>query len=206
MNTAHKKIILIGGAPGVGKTYLAKKLGKEFKLPWISTDTIREQMRKNITRPEDFPHLFRFQMENPVDYLTHHAPEEIVDHINLENGHVWKGVSEFIEEGSFGDSYIIEGIAIQPEQIYKLMKYNNQLKPIFLLDYDVARLRDVIYTRGLWDAAFKYPDNVKEKELAWVVAFNDLIANECAKYRLPTVEMSADSDKYIAEVKELIYA
>ena len=200
----EKKIILIGGAPTVGKTYLAKKLGKELRLPWISTDTIREQMRKTITRQEDAPHLFNFQVADPVEYLNAHTPEEIIKHINLENTHVWKGVTEFIEEGSFGDSYIIEGMAILPEQVAKLKKYNNHLKPIFLIDHDADRLRDVIYTRGLWDAAYKYSDSVKEKELAWVVKFNAWIEDECKKYKLSTVEMTADSDKYIEQVKNLI--
>ena len=43
------KVILIGGAPTVGKSYLGRKLAEELKLPWISTDTIREMMRKLIT-------------------------------------------------------------------------------------------------------------------------------------------------------------
>ena len=72
------------------------------------------------------------------------------------------------------------------------------------LDHDSDRLRDVIYTRGLWDAAFKYSDSVKEKELKWVVLFNNLIEQECNKYGLPIVEMTADSNEYIEKVKSLI--
>ncbi len=41
----EKQIIFIGGAPTVGKSYLAKKLAEELKLPWISTDTVREILR-----------------------------------------------------------------------------------------------------------------------------------------------------------------
>lgn len=65
-----KKVILIGGAPLSGKSYVARKLGQELNLPWISTDTIREQMRQ-LVRKEDYPNLFFFS--NPKikaeDYL-----------------------------------------------------------------------------------------------------------------------------------------
>ena len=43
-----KEIILIGGAPTIGKSFLAKKLSEEMKIPWISTDTIREFMREVV--------------------------------------------------------------------------------------------------------------------------------------------------------------
>ncbi len=41
-----ERIILIGGAPTVGKTFIAKELSKKLFLPWISTDTIRSLMQE----------------------------------------------------------------------------------------------------------------------------------------------------------------
>ena len=202
-----KEIILIGGAPTVGKTYLAKKIGKDLKLPWISTDTIREQMRRTIIQKNDFPHLFNFdkrELPNMIAYLNNHTPEQIIADTNLENIEVWNGVTEFINEGSFGNSYIIEGMAVLPQQVSKLMEQEKGIKPVFLTDHNIDRLRDVIYTRGLWDAAFKYPDSVKEKELQWVVLFNTWIKKECDKYKIPTVEITIDSNDYIEKVKNLI--
>jgi len=38
-----KKIILIGGAPTAGKSYVAEKIAKELGIPWISTDTIENK-------------------------------------------------------------------------------------------------------------------------------------------------------------------
>lgn len=204
MSASEKRIILIGGAPTVGKTYLAKKLGKELRLPWISTDTIREQMRKTTTSIENAKDLFHFDLVDPVEYLNSHTAQEVVDQINLENKYVWNGVLDFIEEGSFGDSYLIEGMAVIPELVSKLARYNNKVKPIFLVDDDVDRLRDVIYTRGLWDAAFRYSDSVKGKELEWVVLCNEWIKKECLKYGMPVVETTADSDKYLQDVRRFI--
>lgn len=197
-------IILIGGAPTVGKSYLAKKLGKELKLPWISTDAIRGNMRKTVTNRGDYPHLFDFKERDAVPYLNAHTPQEIVDHTNLENMQVWRGVVDFIDEGSFGDSYIIEGMAILPKEAALLMKKDTRIRSLFLVDHNIGRLRDIIYTRGLWDDAFKYSDTVKEKELQWVLLFNDWIEKECAIHKLHAVTNKGQDPIFYPEAKEYI--
>ena len=66
------KVILIGGSPTAGKSYTARKIAEELNLPWISTDTIREQMR-GIVREEDYPNLFSHNeatAEMGVDFLN----------------------------------------------------------------------------------------------------------------------------------------
>ena len=82
------KIILIGGSPTAGKSYTARKLAEGLKLPWISTDTIREQMRW-IVRKEDYPNAFHHFIESgpdhAVEFLTHKTAQEIVDHQNKES-------------------------------------------------------------------------------------------------------------------------
>ena len=46
------KIILIGGAPAVGKSSAAEKIAKDLKLPWISTDIIRGMMRPIVNKKD----------------------------------------------------------------------------------------------------------------------------------------------------------
>ena len=93
-------IILLGGSPTAGKSYTARKIAEELKLPWISTDTIRGQMRK-IVRKEDYPRLFELN-ETPEritaeKYLNSHTPQEIVDNQCLEGHDVWQGARALIE-------------------------------------------------------------------------------------------------------------
>ena len=202
----EKIVILIGGAPTIGKTYLAKKIGKDLGLPWISTDTIRDQMRKTIEDRSKYPHLFNFERRDlpyMTSYLTSFSAKEIMDDANAENNEVWNGVLDFINDGSFGKKYIIEGIAILPEKVNELMKKIENVKPVFLIDDNKNRIRDVIYTRGLWDAAFKYPDRLKEKEVEWVVLFNEWIKSECKKYNFPVTQIDTEDQKYLDEVKKL---
>ncbi len=203
----NRKIILLGGAPTTGKTHLAKRLGKDLKIPWISTDTIRDQLRKTITDRVSFKHLFNFENRDlayMTSYLNTSTPQEVVDDINMENEEVWKGVMDFINEGSLGDKYIIEGMAVTPEKVASLIQTNSNIKPLFIIENNSNRIRDVIYTRGLWDAAYKYPDRLKEKELSWVVLFNSWIESECKKYNLPYIEINTANEDYITKAKELI--
>lgn len=199
------KIILIGGSPTAGKSYTARKIAESLKLPWISTDTIRGQMRK-IVKKEDFPKLFFYSEATPemaVEYLSKNSAEKIVKHVNDESMDVWKSVKSLIETDYAWGSFIIEGVAILPHLVEKLSIKNKDIKVIFLVDDDEERVRKTIFTRGLWDDADKYSDSVKEKEVEWVMAFNKYITKEAKKYNFPIINIG-DRKKYINQVKELI--
>jgi len=204
-NLIMNKIVLIGGAPTVGKSYITRKLAEELKLPWVSTDTIREQMRK-LVRKEDYPALFHHAEATPnmaVEFLTHNTVDEIIQHQNQESLEVWKGVSALVETDYVWRSFLVEGIAILPGLVSGLNDAKKEVEAVFLVDENEKRIRDVVFTRGLWDDADKYPDDVKEKEVEWVMAFNKWIKEEAKKYDFPVVEIG-DRDSYIDKVKQLI--
>ena len=76
------------------------------------------------------------------------------------------------------------------------------IQAVFLIDEDKDRVRNTVFTRGLWDEPQKYPDEVKEKEVEWVLAFNDYIKSEAKKYNLPV--FSVDRASYLDEIKKLL--
>jgi len=198
------KIILLGGSPTAGKTYAAKKLAHALKLPWISTDKIRSQMRKTVNR-SDHPRLFEFAEATPkmaVDYLSTKSAQQIVKDQNAESLDVWKGVRDKIENDSTG-SFIIEVVAILPCLVSRLHVKNKKIKAVFLVDDNIQRVRRTIYTRGLWAKANEYSDTVKEKEVAWVMAFNEYIIKETKKYGLPLIKIK-DRRKYIGQIIKVI--
>lgn len=203
------KIILMGGSPTAGKSYTARKLAEDLKLPWISTDTIREQMRW-IVRKEDYPNLFMhgdpsvYQgADKAVEFFKNNTVEQIVEHQNMESEDVWKGVRGLIESDYEWEDFIVEGVAILPKLVANQeWKIKKDIKAFFLIDEDKERVRNTILTRGLWDDADKYPNEVKEKEVEWVFAFNDYIKSEAKKYGLPII--SVDRASYLDEIKKII--
>jgi 2-phosphoglycerate kinase len=199
------KIILIGGSPTVGKSYAARKIAESLKLPWISTDAIREQMRE-IVRKKDYPNLFYYSGATPgmaVKYLSKNSAEEIVRHQNNESIDVWKGVKGLIETDYVWGSFIVEGVAILPHLVKTLSVKDKEVKVVFLVDDNVKRVRKTIFTRGLWDDANKYPDYIKEKEVEWVMAFNRYIIKEAKKYYFSIIRVG-DYKNYISHIKNLI--
>lgn len=198
-------VVLIGGAPTAGKSTLARKLAEELKFPWISTDTIREQMRK-LVRKEDYPALFLHAEATPdlaVEFLTHHTAEEIVEHQNRESMEVQKGIRALIETDYVWDSVIIEGIAVLPAFAAETAKRNKKTRAVFLVDENRERIRKAIFTRGLWDDAKKYPDEIKEKEVLWVEAFNKLIVEEAERFGLPVIRIG-DRSSCLEEARALL--
>ncbi len=198
------KIILIGGSPTSGKSFTARKIAEELKLPWISTDVIGEQMRK-IVRKEDYPALFSRgnTSEMGVRFLNDNSAKEIVKRVNEEGKDVWKGVKALIEADYVWGSYIIEGIAITPQLAKEIAKNKKIFKALFLIDEDIDRVRKTIFERGLWDSADKYPDKVKEKEVEWVIEFNNFIKKEAGKYGFPVVSIGNRKD-YIKNILKIV--
>lgn len=199
------KIILIGGSPAAGKSYSARKIAESLKLPWISTDTIRGQMRK-VVREKDFPNLFTHSDATPdmaVDFLSNKSAEEIVTHQNDESFDVWKGVVALIETDYVWGNFIIEGVAILPHLVDKVSVKNKEIKVVFLVDDNIERIRKTIFTRGLWDDADKYPDDVKEKEVEWVIEFNNYVIREACNYGFPVIKIG-NRKNYINQIKKLI--
>lgn len=199
------KIILIGGSPTVGKSYTARKLAESLKMPWISTDTIREQMRE-IVKKKDYPALFSHAEATPemaIEFLGNNTPNEIIKHQNKESEEVWKGIKAFIETDYVWGSFIIEGVAILPHLASSLRVKDKKIKSVFLIDEDLSRVRKTIFTRGLWDDADKYSDSVKEKEVEWVNAFSEYIKKEAKKYNLPVLKIGNRKES-LKEIKEII--
>lgn len=201
------KIIFIGGAPAIGKTTLAAILSKELGIPWISTDSIREVMRSGASKKENLG-LFYFTDKEAEVYLKSHSPEEVVADQNKESIDVWKGIKSFIDSARDYDSkikfsYIIEGVAILPSLIHKDFSNSDHIKPIFLLDSNKDRIKEVVYTRGLWAEAKKYSDDVKDLEVEWVLAFNDWLKMELKKYDYLSIEIGNKKD-LVSEIKNLL--
>ena len=172
MVKSDRNIVLIGGAPTTGKSTMADLMAKHFGIPWISTDQIREIMRTTASK-KDFPILFYTKDYTAERFLTEFSAEQIVK-LEMEQGEeVWAGVKVLIEEDyTWKVGFVIEGEDILPHLVARDFKNDKHIRSVFLVDEDADRIRDVVFTRGLWDDAHTYPDDVKEKEVEWALLFS----------------------------------
>jgi 2-phosphoglycerate kinase len=198
-----KKIILIGGSPTAGKSTITKQLSKYLGIPWISTDQIRDLMRTTVNE-NDFPVLFHTKDHTAESYLKKYSVEEIVDEEKAEAEAVWVGVKWFIENDyTWEDGFIIEGVGILPHLVARDFKKKTEIKSVFLVDEDSARIRDVVFNRGLWADASTYSDEVKEKEVEWVMLFGHNLKAETEKYDYPLISICKQKEDFQALLKVL---
>jgi 2-phosphoglycerate kinase len=198
-----KQIILIGGAPTAGKSTMAQMVANYLNIPWISTDQIREIMRVAAKR-SDYPKLFNPEGYTGERFLTEFSSEQIVQ-MEMEQGEAtWLGIKQLIEEDyTWTKGFVIEGVNLLPHLITQDFKDNANIKSVFLIDEDADRIRDVVFNRGLWDAAKSYSDDVKEKEVEWVTLFSHQIRIEAEKHKFPLVEVSKTDEDLQAVLRAL---
>jgi len=206
MNT----IYLIGGAPATGKSTLSQDLAKKQNIPFISSDLIRGWM-KGLVSKKNFPELFNFSKLSAEKYWRTRSSIETIRHEQARDKCVFKGIKKFIkengrdwkEEGEYWKSFIIEGISLHPKFI-KNIKTKYKIKPVFLIDLDKERIREIVYTRGLWGNAKTYANWVKEKEIDYLIKTNEYYLKEAKKYGFKYFIIKKNRDETLKEVEKFL--
>ena len=201
--SAKQKIILIGGAPTIGKTQIAKKLSKKLSIPWISTDVIRSIV-KAVADKKKHKFLFYSDGYTAEKYLKKYTPKQIVAQQNKESVEVWRGVRALIKKDYCWYSFIVEGVAILPNLVYQSFKNDKKVKPVFLINNDREQIRKVVYRRGLWSDASTYSDSVKETEVEWAYLHNQWFKKQAKRYKYPIYDIDHNKvsiDKVIKLLK-----
>jgi len=191
-----KKFILIWGAPTTGKSTLAQNLSKELWLPWFSTDQIRMLMKIYAHR-DDTGWLFLPKWHDTVEaFLGHYSAQEITDMEFAQAHDVWPGIQTMIDDCyTYTNGCIIEWVNITPELIHTKLWNRPDVCPLIIIDDDMQRVRDVIFSRWLFSDAKDYSDELKEKEVEWVGLFIDILKADCEKYNIPYIStQKKDSD------------
>jgi 2-phosphoglycerate kinase len=194
-----RTVILVGGMPTAGKSTIAQGLSDHLALPWISTDHVRIIMREVVDRAK-FPKLF-----NPKDYLVKMSPQEIVELKVQQAEIIWTAIKRLINDDyTWRQGFIVEGVNILPRLVHKDFEDDKRVKAVFLADTDEEHIRKILFTRGIYSQTEAYPDELKEKELEWVLKFGEMIFNDATACKLPVVEVgksSNDLQKVLAALK-----
>ncbi|GAB2176265.1 hypothetical protein [Dongia sp. agr-C8] len=184
--------VLIGGAPAVGKSTAAAALAAHLGLPWISTDQIRDIMRTVADRGTH-PKLFNPEGYDAETLFDAFSAEQLVE-IEVGQGEAaWTGIRALIERDyTWPQGFVVEGVNLLPHLIRRDLGAASDIRGVFVTDADPKRIRDVIFTRGIWDAAGRYPDSVKEKEFAWVLRYDAWLKDQAGAHGFPVVALDKD--------------
>ncbi len=197
-------VVLIGGAPGAGKTTLGRALGKKLDIASLTADDIAAGL-KGVTTPESHPGLHIMGRAvtglSSVEYFTQTPAEKLIEDATEQHLAVWPGLRAVVRTRSlFGPSVVIDGWFMRPEQVASLEMDN--VKP-FWLNVD----REVLAEREDGTPTHKSssdPDRMLQNFLGRSYWYNDLIEEQARRFNMPVLHQ--DGTKSVDELCDTVIA
>jgi 2-phosphoglycerate kinase len=177
--------ILIGGAPCAGKSTLAKALATERGCEVGHVDDLSDAFKTaKENERHKYPWMFSTYKTTAEEFWENRTPRDLIAVEVAQAKEYWPELKRVMQTGTFG---ILEGVSILPELVWK--EFGAAIRMVVLIDTDLLRVRQTIFTRGIWDDANTYSDWVKEKELEWVELHNAWFREQAKKYPYPLFEV-----------------
>ena len=184
-------IYLIGGAPRIGKSIIARELANKIDAKFVSTDDL-EMPKGGLTWPSF--------SDNPLENTT--TPSERVN-LQIE---ISKALEPTIENLITKASYeqknvVIEGIHLLPSHVVQyIQKYS--AKAIFIGWKDaMAVLAGMAQNDNPNDWLKDANEDVRRQVVGFTVAFSEYIEPEAKKYGLSYIERT---ENFVEDVKHVI--
>lgn len=114
------QVVLIGGAPGAGKTTLATAVAAELGWRWTPGDDLATAMR-GVTSPETHPALHVAAGGRHVEYFTAGPPEKLVADARALQDQAWPGFALLARfHAKYGPSLVTESWTFSPGNVAAL--------------------------------------------------------------------------------------
>ncbi|GEM_PF-1154426 len=198
-------IYLIGGAPRVGKSIVAKSIAQNKGVEPISTDDIQSHFSKTISeerRRRLFP-LPGFSGDSSENRLT---PDERVQLQNISAESLKAEVENAINEAiSDHRNLVIEGIHLLPGIVCELIDKHgkNQIVVTFVGSIDIERIMSGMEKNTNPHDWLKDANKVVRRQVAeFVVAFSQYVHEESERNVLPYFERTDAFESDMRRVTE----
>jgi 2-phosphoglycerate kinase len=142
-----RKVLLLGGRSGVGKSTLARRTGRRVGVSWVQVDDVRLALQR-LTAPEDQPALHYFLATPDV---WSQPPEELCKRL-IDVGRIVSRSLEHVvgHHVVAADPLILEGDGILPEAAAAFARQHSPrlVRSVFLCEDDEDQLRGADLGRG----------------------------------------------------------
>lgn len=200
-------IYLIGGAPRVGKSVLAKRVADTLQIPCISTDILCSKMKKALSVEEKngrFP-LPPFSGTASENTLT---PEARVELQLLSAKSLEPEMEALIAEAlSEQESLVIEGVHLLPEYVRGLLTRQGatNIRALFIGQTDIDAVLEGIQKNTNPDNWMREADPAVIRQVAvFVAAFSTRIHQEAKTFDLPYHERTADFEGDMKRLADIL--
>lgn len=113
-------VILIGGAPLLGKTAVARKLAVRLGYSCQSTDDLVEAIIA-VTSPQSHPHLHLLEHKDQRKYFIRHSVARLVADAEYRNEGLWPAIKAVIaKHAASAEPLVIEGWHLLVDKVAQL--------------------------------------------------------------------------------------
>jgi 2-phosphoglycerate kinase len=207
-NNSLERTYFIGGPPRVGKSTLAYLLAGKNSGHAVSTDSIRNAVKKACA--DKTSDLFLVNKLNDLsrdEWLKIHLerPERVIEFQNKESIALWPSVISFCNSFSEDDAiHIVEGVALLPSLIHEMR--NQPKHVVFIGSTDPHHIENIIkhmeqFPKKDWMSALGY-DEAKVRGMAnFINKMSEYFQVGAEKYGYPYYEVGASGfDKQLQKI------
>ncbi len=200
-------VYLIGGAPRVGKSIIARRLAQETGADLISTDDLWSESVKELTESErkekyPFPGFSGTASENTL------TSDELTRLQLIEAASLWPELDEVIRKAiAIDEPLVIEGVHLIPEYVDRLIAEfgPRRIRAVFVGSRDVADVAEGIAKNTSSDNWMKDANpEVISQLAAFVAAFSAHIKTEAERNRLKYEERTKDFEGDIKTILSMV--
>lgn len=117
---ATAQVILIGGAPLVGKSTLARLLAAQLAYGCLSTDDLGQAIGA-VTTAQSYPAFHEMDGIDYREYYVTHSVEALIADAERRHTALWPAIAQVITaHATWGDPLVIEGWALYPARVAAL--------------------------------------------------------------------------------------
>jgi 2-phosphoglycerate kinase len=119
-SVANSEVILVGGAPGVGKTTLGRALAARIGGTSLTVDDLLTAIQA-VTTPETHPGLHVMNRIDSIEYFTTSSVAQLIEDASLQHEATWPAIEKLIRKrAKLGPRIVIDGWALRPNKVAAL--------------------------------------------------------------------------------------
>jgi 2-phosphoglycerate kinase len=196
-----KKVYLIGGPPGAGKSTLGTALAVRLGISSLTIDDLVTAVQA-VTTPESHPGLHLMWNTHHTDYFTNRSPEELIEDAKKQHRVTWPFIERVVRKhAKAGPPVVIDGWHLWPEHVNALGLDNLWAGWIYA-NPEVLKEREGNNT--VWLAGSSDPERMLENFLARSLWYNDAVREQVIDLKMNVLVQ--DGTKSVEQLCEEILA
>ena len=176
------KVILIGGAPGAGKTTLGTALAAKLGVTSLTVDDLVTAVIAVTTR-ESHPGLHALRKGPHYEYYTNSSVDELIADATARHEATWPMVSQLIKKYTYqGKSIVIDGWHFRPTWVEQLAQ-KNVWAGWLVIDPAILEARERLQSDGFLKGSAD-PEKMFQNFMARSRWYNQLIKEQATKLNM----------------------